>query len=495
MMMTEKGKAGLATASIPAEKKRKAARLHSFGTKAMTSKVAPAEGIVSEKKKSSCHLTKKSKIIAVLLGIALAAAVILSLYFTGMFSDAPKLPDALEGKASFSSDHGAKEIYGLKIDFTEKIIQFDLLQEISIGHSNKNRRRRDVEEDNKLGMKKIVIQDFKNLKKYILIPGKNSTTKCLKADMKGNMIPQDLLKSAKSEEVSDEMKNRILKRLRFGDNSEADVMASDGNETQNIIYRGHGWNMTMHSKDKGRLNLTDVKNLECFDYHEETNSIDEKFYETDQSKYIIDDLTELQRAEIKNLSQFINNSADLPINNNNANNHVRQRRNILDRLARWSHGNWCGAYTGGYENHCKPHCKAPFDKVHDNCKQCNPTIDELDKHCMEHDRCLQQSGPGPSACLPQGNRCTCDFNLVIGAMRSGTLCASQGKADCVTSSRTIAFVFSNLLSCWFPTDVCFPVIKVTCGCSSCSCPSLKKETFCVKNMKLCVPFGSGKVHW
>ena len=39
-------------------------------------------------------------------------------------------------------------------------------------------------------------------KKYFIIPGKNSTTKCLKSDLNGAMIPRDLLKHAKNEKVS-----------------------------------------------------------------------------------------------------------------------------------------------------------------------------------------------------------------------------------------------------------------------------------------------------
>ncbi len=40
------------------------------------------------------------------------------------------------------------------------------------------------------------------MKRYLVIPGKNSTTKCIRTDMKGDMIPQDLLKRAKSEKVT-----------------------------------------------------------------------------------------------------------------------------------------------------------------------------------------------------------------------------------------------------------------------------------------------------
>ena len=74
---------------------------------------------------------------------------------------------------------------------------------------------------------------------------------------------------------------------------------------------------------------------------------------------------------------------------NNVLGHNRKRRDIMEKLTRWSHGNWCGAYTGGYENHCRRAqgvCKAPYDKVHDECKRCNPVVDPVDAHCMEHDR-------------------------------------------------------------------------------------------------------------
>ena len=88
--------------------------------------------------------------------------------------------------------------------------------------------------------------------------------------------------------------------------------------------------------------------------------------------------------EQSNLSRFINDTTDLPINEIQR----RKRRSILDKLSKWSHGNWCGAYTGGYENHCKKtgHCRPPYDKVHASCKECNPVKDGLDAACMEHDR-------------------------------------------------------------------------------------------------------------
>ena len=52
-------------------------------------------GIVFEKKRF--HLGKKAKILAVLFGLALAGCVGFGLYLAGVFNDAPKLPDAVEG--------------------------------------------------------------------------------------------------------------------------------------------------------------------------------------------------------------------------------------------------------------------------------------------------------------------------------------------------------------------------------------------------------------
>ena len=101
---------------------------------------------------------------------------------------------------------------------------------------------------------------------------------------------------------------------------------------------------------------------------------------------VVDNLSELQQEKLKAIS------ASLSITNitlGNALNHTRRRRNIVSNLSKWSHGNWCGAYTGGYENHCrkiKGVCKAPYETVDDKCKECNPVIDQVDAYCMEHDR-------------------------------------------------------------------------------------------------------------
>ena len=102
----------------------------------------------------------------------------------------------------------------------------------------------------------------------------------------------------------------------------------------------------------------------------------------------MENLSELQRKKLRSISALKNVTLDV------ANNHTRRRRSVTDGLSKWSHGNWCGAYTGGYENHCKTVkdvCKAPYKTVHDKCKQCNPVVDEVDAYCMEHDRYLLYS--------------------------------------------------------------------------------------------------------
>ena len=109
-------------------------------------------------------------------------------------------------------------------------------------------------------------------------------------------------------------------------------------------------------------------------------------------------------------------------------------------------------------------------------------------------RCLLEHGPGPKACFPQGNRCSCDFQLVLGAAISAMKCGLSGKSECVKAAASITVLFSSVLSCWFPTKICFPSVKVVCRCSACSCPSLKTVKICVP-FKFCVPFGSGKVYW
>ena len=109
-------------------------------------------------------------------------------------------------------------------------------------------------------------------------------------------------------------------------------------------------------------------------------------------------------------------------------------------------------------------------------------------------RCLKEAGKGPSYCQPQGNRCLCDFNLAYSALSSAEACRKKGNSDCSSAGRTIGYVFTSLLSCWFPTRICFPSIKVVCDCSSCTCPKLKTTWSCI-NFKFCVPLGSGKIYW
>ena len=56
-------------------------------------------GIVFEKR--SCLASKKGKIIAVLLGFAMAGCIVGGLYIGGVFSDAPTLADKIEGMYVF----------------------------------------------------------------------------------------------------------------------------------------------------------------------------------------------------------------------------------------------------------------------------------------------------------------------------------------------------------------------------------------------------------
>ena len=98
---------------------------------------------------------------------------------------------------------------------------------------------------------------------------------------------------------------------------------------------------------------------------------------------VLDNINEDQAVQVQEFIRHLNAT-------NATTAHLgRMRRSIMDKFTRWSHGNWCGAYTGGFENHCKHArgvCKAPYDKVSEACKNCNPAIDGIDEHCMEHDR-------------------------------------------------------------------------------------------------------------
>ena len=56
-----------------------------------------------------------------MVGIALTAVVISSVYAAGVFDSGPELPEVVEGEATFSSDHGEGEFFHVIIDYKRKL--------------------------------------------------------------------------------------------------------------------------------------------------------------------------------------------------------------------------------------------------------------------------------------------------------------------------------------------------------------------------------------
>ena len=55
------------------------------------------------------HQSRRLRGVVVLIGLSLSAALVLSLYYTGMFHGAPELPDRMEGQAIFTTENGDQE--------------------------------------------------------------------------------------------------------------------------------------------------------------------------------------------------------------------------------------------------------------------------------------------------------------------------------------------------------------------------------------------------
>jgi hypothetical protein len=171
----------------------------------------------------------------------------------------------------------------------------------------------------------------------------------------------------------------------------------------------------------------------------------------------------------------------------NASSNVSQLRELfsIDRF----YGRWCGSANDGFKDGlCSPHRSG-------ECWRKRPPIDRVDAACFYHDRCLQYH-PTPrwtspyGLCLPQGNRCMCDFKFVWQLYWAERFFCRT--AACHVAGNVIPMIF-QLLSCWFPLKICFWVPHFRCGCRSCSCPRFGWRRVCINLGPWCVPFGSGKV--
>lgn len=149
------------------------------------------------------------------------------------------------------------------------------------------------------------------------------------------------------------------------------------------------------------------------------------------------------------------------------------------------------------------HCGADNDAFKDGlcttrnwwqCYRQRPPVDYLDRACFWHDYCLQvYQRPGwiwpAGLCLPQGNRCKCDFYFTWMVYWARFRCAPR----CTAAATAIHATFQGLLSCWFPLKICWWIPHFSCGCRSCSCPRLYWRRVCIHLGNWCAPLGSGEV--
>ncbi len=167
-------------------------------------------------------------------------------------------------------------------------------------------------------------------------------------------------------------------------------------------------------------------------------------------------------------------------------------------------GNYCGSDADPWKDGsdpCHVTCRDELSQVGtmNRCLACKPSTSSVDLACARHDYCLQQN-PTPSYlswCLPQGNRCSCDFSLTLAAMASVLGLQDEmscgGNCKCVASAISVVF---QLLSCWKPVriSICIPIPYFTCGCRSCRCPRFGFRChYLTISFAICVPLGSGKV--
>ena len=104
-----------------------------------------------------------------MVGIALAAIVISSVYAAGMFDSGPELPEVMEGEAIFSSDDGEGEFFHVIIDYKRKLIQLTSVGYLPSSFPLSGRRLMSFEENDtangtNINATKIVIQDYNTVR-------------------------------------------------------------------------------------------------------------------------------------------------------------------------------------------------------------------------------------------------------------------------------------------------------------------------------------------
>lgn len=467
-----------------------------------------------EIKGKKCFSKPSVRVAAVVVGIALAAVVISSVYAAGVFDSGPELPEVMEGEATFSSDHGEGEFFHVIIDYKRKLIQLTSVGYLPSSFPLSGRRLMSFEENDtangtNINATKIVIQDYNTQKKYFIVPEHgNSTTKCIYTAIEGDMIPRHLLKHAtlKSENIEGNLTHVIF---QVDNDTEVDVYRAKGLHGKIYEVYLHLPNGTIHMRSKEHeMNFTDYKQLNCYKYIEENDTIEEAFYQSNDSKLFTESQSSPESSiiekNIRELSTNFTHQTNDSISLSNAS-LLQQPSSVVKRRRRgigwrnggldWWYGNWCGAYQGGYENNPKPHCRWFCSKtksyVNRACRDCLPPQDGLDEACMEHDRCLVNHDRGPWWCQPIGNRCKCDSPFVWRAYNQIYACSSR---SCRSHARQVFWTFYYLLSCWYPARFCFPWFRFVCGCKWCSCPRIIVYWKCIF-FKACAFFGSGSVYY
>ena len=104
-----------------------------------------------------------------MVGIALAAVVISSVYAAGVFDSGPELPEVMEGEATFSSDDGEGEFFHVLIDYKRKLIQLTSVGYLPSSFPLSGRRLMSFEENDtangtNINATKIVIQDYNTVR-------------------------------------------------------------------------------------------------------------------------------------------------------------------------------------------------------------------------------------------------------------------------------------------------------------------------------------------
>jgi len=432
---------------------------------------------------------------AVFIGIMLVAIAIVSVYAAGEFDSSSELPEIMEGEVTFTSEDGKGEDFHVVIDFKRKLVQLSSLDIKAFPVMEESRKI------NGTGFTaaKTVIQDYNTGRNYFIVTDYGSSTiECVYTDIKGDMIPRHLLEHAtlKSESVEGNISHIIL---QVDDDTHVDVYRARGRNGKIYEIYLHLPNGTMHIRSKAKeLNFTDYKQLNCYKYVEENETIEEAFYQSNESKpYQLPDssvgpgITKVLQLSLTNdKSSFSNDSQAQQLQKSAR----RRRRGIGWRNGwiDWWYGNWCGAKQGGYQNNpklaCKNVCRNSTSYITRACRECLPPKDALDEACMEHDRCARELKRGPWWCQPIGNPCSCDRPFVRRVSNLTQTCSTN---NCRLHALQIHTVF-QLLSCWYPKKTCFPWIRSTCRCTWCLCPRIKITSKCIVS-KRCSFLGSGKV--